>query len=98
MKTFKFYQDIKCTIWRRQYFEIEAENVDEAKRIAMKFRDSDAVDSDEFERSELDYDTEELMLPSENGGQETIQLYLRGEEYPFATNGTEENKCQNDDI
>ena len=30
MKTFKFYQDVKCTIWVRQSFNIEAESLDEA--------------------------------------------------------------------
>ena len=32
------------------------------------------------------YETEEFILPEENDGQETIQLYLQGEEQPFATN------------
>ena len=36
MGTFKFYQDIKCSIWQRQFFSIEAESEEEAKRIAMK--------------------------------------------------------------
>lgn len=87
MKTFNFYQDIKCSIWRRQHFSIEAENETEAKRIAMKFQNEDVSNYDEYLSSELNYETEELIPVDENNGADTIQLYLKGENQPFATNG-----------
>ena len=92
MRTYKFYQDIKVSVWKRQYFEIEAASEQEAKRIAMKFKDCDVSEDEEYTRTETMYETEEKMTVDENGGSDTIQLYLRGEEHPFATNGNEEIK------
>ena len=92
MGTFKFYQDIKCSIWQRQFFSIEAESEEEAKRIAMKFQDEDVSAYSNFERSEFLHETEEYIPVDENDGADTMQLYLKGEEYPFATNGSDEYK------
>lgn len=87
MNRFHFHQDVKCSIWHRQYFSIEAESLDEARRIAVQYRDKDISRTAVFERSEQLTDTEELMLPSDSqGGQSTMQLYAQGDEYPFATN------------
>ena len=92
MKTYRFYQDIKVSVWQRQHFEIEAENETEAKRIAMKFKDRDVSAEMECSHTDTLSETEEEMTVEENGGSDTIQLYLRGEERPFATNGNEETK------
>jgi len=92
MKTFQFYQDIKVSVWQRQFFEIEAENEQDAKRLAMKFKNNDVSDEAEYTHSETLYDTEEFIPVDENGGSDTIQLYLRGEEHPFTTNGNKEIK------
>ncbi len=92
MKKFQFYQDVKCTVWQRQFFEIEAETEDEAKRIAFKYKDSDVSSDECMKNSEWLFDTEELMTPEENDGQSTIELYLDGEETPFVSNGSDESK------
>ena len=89
MQKYQFHQDIKCTVWQRQFFEIEAESQDEAKRIAMQFKDVDVSSMDCMTGSEWLLDQEELMTVDENDGYETIQLYAAGEEYPFVTNGSE---------
>ena len=92
MTTFKFHQDIKVSIWRRQHFSIEAESLEEAKAKAIKFQNEDVSNHNEFLYEEFMYESEELMLPDENGGQSTMQLYVKGAENPFATNGSDEEK------
>ena len=95
MKTFKFYQDVKCTVWVRQSFNIEAESLDDAKRKAIKFRDVDVSGFDEFQDREFNYDTEELVLLEENDFQDTIQLFAGKSDTPFATNGNDDLKQMN---
>ena len=68
MEKFKFHQDVKCTVWVRQFFTIEAENQEDAKRMAMQFQNEDVSDYPEYERQEYLLDTEELMLSDENDG------------------------------
>ena len=68
MTTFKFHQDIKVSIWRRQHFSIEADSPEEAKAKAIKFKNEDVSNHNEFLYEELMYESEELMLPDENGG------------------------------
>lgn len=87
MNTYEFYQDIKVSVWQRQHFEIEAESKEEAKRIAMKFRNRDVSDEEEFSYAEELSETESFIRVEDNNGEDTIQLYLKGEENPFATNG-----------
>lgn len=86
MKNFNFYQDVKMTVWERQYFTIEAENLEEAKEKAAEFADTDVSNSELEYSSEILLDTEELMTPEENNGNATIELYLDGEKTPFMTN------------
>lgn len=86
-KTFSFYQDVKVSIWQRQRFDIEAENEEEARFMALKYRDNDVAAHIPVTPEWL-YDSEELMTPDECGGMNTIQLYLDSDEYPFATNAT----------
>ena len=45
MNKFDFYQDVKCSIWLRQFFTIEAENEKEAKMKAKEFQDKDVSKS-----------------------------------------------------
>lgn len=92
MEKFKFHQDVKCTVWVRQFFTIEAENQEDAKRMAMQFQNEDVSDYPEYERQEYLLDTEELMLSDENDGQTTMELWAAGEKEPFATNGSEAEK------
>lgn len=82
MATFNYHQDVKETIWRRESFTIEADTKEEADEIARQMTmnneissDNDGNDGVEFIESEILFDTEEFILPSENGGEATIELY-----------------------
>lgn len=77
MENFEFYQDVKTTIWVRQYFTVKASTQEEANKMAMKYKNSDvSKDFDSgFTECEGLYDTEELVLPSENNGLPTIELF-----------------------
>lgn len=65
---FNLYKDSKSTIWRRDYFRIEADSIEEAINQILNL-DAYPIDS------ELLMDTEEGMLPSENGGQATEEIF-----------------------
>ena len=42
MKKFDFFLDQKVTTWMRTEFEVEAETIEEAKKLAiLKFKDGD---------------------------------------------------------
>lgn len=69
MKKFRFYKDIKVTLWNREHFEIEAEDFEEAKKIML------LDDYDNVLESEMLYDTMELMSVLENNGDSTIEIY-----------------------
>ena len=58
MNKFDFYQDVKCSIWLRQFFTIEAENEKEAKMKAKEFQDKDVSKSNAFTYSEFQFETE----------------------------------------
>ena len=92
MNNYSFHQDVKCTVWVRQFFDIEAENLEEAKRKAIKFQNEDVSKHLEFTRQEYLLDTEELVLPEENDHQTTMELYVFGSTVPFACNGSDEYK------
>ena len=92
MEKFNFHQDVKCTVWVRQFFTIEAENQEDAKRMAMQFQNEDVSNFQEYERQEYLLDTEELMMTDENDGYSTMELWVAGEKEPFATNGSDTEK------
>lgn len=92
MKKFNFHQDVKCTVWVRQFFTIEAENKEDAKRLAMQFQKEDVSSYPEYVGQEYLLDTEELVLTDENDGQTTMELWAAGEKEPFATNGSDAEK------
>lgn len=74
MQTFDFFIDRKVSHWVREYHQIEAENLDEAKaEMAARFHDSMCVDTFDYQES-LD-DTEEYLEPGDNGGNPTAELY-----------------------
>lgn len=75
MKEFEFYQDVKCTIWQRQYISVKAESKEEALKMVEKFKTKDASAYMMTTYSEFLYETEELVLPEENDGYHTIELY-----------------------
>ena len=75
MEKFRFKQDVKVTVWVRQSFMIEAENKEDALKDVERFKTEDVTSEICEVESETLWDTEELMLPEENGGLHTIELY-----------------------
>lgn len=95
-KEFEFYQDIKVTVWGRQRFTIEAESREAAREIAKKYAESDVAHEIEDVDTEYLFDTEELLLPEENGGCSTIEVYEFTGNYfnnePIADNSIKQDK------
>ena len=72
MKTFEFFLDQKVTTWMRTEFEVKANDLNEAAKIAKDMYDrGDLVDIDWQEIM----DTKEVLQPSDNGGETTAELY-----------------------
>ena len=72
MKTFEFFLDQKVTTWMRTEFEVKANDLNEAVKIAKDMYDrGDLVDIDWQEIM----DTKEVLQPSDNGGESTAELY-----------------------
>jgi len=88
MSTYNFIQREKVRCWKRIYFNIEAENLEEARKKAMEFRNKSAHDYEGFLYDDdlLPREVGELILPSEQDGQATVKLYDDNGYYPFATN------------
>ena len=76
MKTFEFFLDQKVTTWMRTEFEVEANDLNEAVKIAKeKFHRGDI---DEIAWHEID-GTKEVLQPSENDGETTAEIYNMNE-------------------
>ena len=75
MEKFRFKQDVKVTVWVRQSFTIDAENKEDALKKVERFKTVDVLSEICEVELETLRDTEELMLPEENGGSCTIELY-----------------------
>lgn len=75
MEKFRFKQDVKVTVWIRQSFTIEAESKEDALKEVERFKTEDVTSEICDWDSETLWDTEELMLPEENDGFHTIELY-----------------------
>ena len=72
MKTFEFFLDQKVTTWMRTEFEVKANDLNEAVKIAKDMYDrGDLVDIDWQEIM----DTKEVLQPKDNGGETTAELY-----------------------
>lgn len=87
MARYKFYQDVKVTVWQRQKFEIEAESYEEALKEVEKFKTEDVGAWIADYENETLFDTEESLSPEDNGGFHTIELYDENEEL-LGTNAT----------
>lgn len=72
MKTYDFYIDTKVTDWYRTPFEIEANSLEEAKELAIKFVEN--THHSEIPWQQIDC-TIEIMSVKENGGASTEELY-----------------------
>jgi hypothetical protein len=72
METFDFYVDQKVTTWYRTHYEIEAENLEEAKKKALEFYEKGNTSDLSWEQ----YDgTTELMSVEENDGSSVTEIY-----------------------
>ncbi len=80
-KEFEFYQDVKVTVWQRQHFRIEAESIEEAREQAKRYTQLDVSYEDDIDVDEIEWlhDTEELMIPEDNNGESTIEVYELGD-------------------
>ena len=87
MEKHYFYQDIKCTIWQRQYFIIEAESEEEANEIAKRYGNIDVSREEPIYNSENLYETMEYIEPEENNDCATINVYNKRTNELIAENG-----------
>ena len=72
METFDFYVDQKVTTWYRTHYEIEAENLEEAKKKALEFYEKGNTSDLSWEQ----YDgTTELMSVEEKDGSSVTEIY-----------------------
>jgi hypothetical protein len=72
METFEFFLDQKVTTWMRTDFEVKANDLNEAVKIAKQMYD--AGDLEQISWEEI-LDTKEVLQPSDNGGQSTAEIY-----------------------
>lgn len=72
MKTFEFFLDQKITTWMRTDFEIKAEDLNQAVKIAKEKLENG--DLDDIGWQEID-GVKEILEPRDNGGETTAELY-----------------------
>ena len=72
MKTFEFFLDQKVTTWMRTEFEVKAENLNDAVKIAKEMYDRGDLENIDWEEV---MDTKEVLQPKDNGGESTAELY-----------------------
>ena len=72
MKTFEFFLDQKITTWMRTEFEVKANDLNEAVKIAKEMYDRGDVDNIAWQ--EID-GTKEILQPRDNGGESTAEIY-----------------------
>jgi len=76
METFDFYLDTKVTGWYRTKFEIESENLEDAKKKAIDFVKSGETSYISWEQID---DTLEVLSVGDNDGHSTEELYANGD-------------------
>lgn len=75
MKSFDFFLDQKVTTWMRTPFSVEAETVEEAKKLAIeKFKSGEL---DEIEWDEID-GVKEVLQPEDNDLESTVEIFIDG--------------------
>ena len=79
MGKYKFYQDRKVTSWERDYFSVEADSYEEAEAIVRSWNCEDVSNIIDkrlcYEEWQALTDTSEFMLPEENDGNPTIEIF-----------------------
>lgn len=82
---FAFYVDKKVTVWIRETHHIQAESYEAArKEMVEAFHDN--LCSETFSDQEYLYDTEDIMMPGDNGGEATVELISDNEAGSITTN------------
>lgn len=76
MKTFDFFLDQKVTTWMRTEFEIKANDLNEAVKIAKEKLENG--DLEDIGWQEI-MDTKEVLQPKDNGGESTAEMYNMNE-------------------
>ena len=72
MKTIEFFLDQKVTTWMRTEFEVKANDLNEAVKIAKQMYDDGDLENVSWEEI---MDTKEVLQPSDNGGESTAEIY-----------------------
>jgi len=72
MKTFEFFLDQKVTTWMRTEFEVKANDLNEAAKIAKEMYDRGYLEDIDWQEI---MDTKEVLQPSDNGGESTAEVY-----------------------
>jgi len=72
MKKFEFFLDQKITTWMRTDFEVKANNLNEAVKIAKQMYDDGDLEQIRWEEI---MDTQEILTPKDNGGESTAEIY-----------------------
>jgi hypothetical protein len=75
MKTFEFFYDQKVTAWMRTDFEVKANDLNEAVKIAKEMYEKGDLEEMNWESI---IGTEEVLQPEDNGGESTAEIYQMG--------------------
>lgn len=75
MKTFEFFLDQKVSTWMRTEFEVKANDLNEAVKIAKEMYNRGDLEEIGWEQI---IGTEEVLQPSDNGGETTAEIYQMG--------------------
>lgn len=86
MGKFNFYLDEKVTSWYRTPFEVEANNIEDARALAIE--KSNNGELDELEWGQVD-DTVVKMELEDNNGFSTVEIYKEDDCEMIFQNGKE---------
>ena len=80
MNTYQFYQDPKVSCWERTHFEVKAESYEEAVALVRSWQGEDVLVFEDdkqvfFLEYEPLYETSKALIPEENGGRATIEVF-----------------------
>ena len=86
MKTYSYYQDVKCTVWERKHFTVNAASQQEADEIAKRCVVGNVHDQTDgnilaLEEDEMIYDTMDLFPLEENHGSPKIEVYRKDHKF-----------------
>ena len=77
MQKFQIEIEEKVTIWERRFLDIEAENQEEAKKIAKQNYEDFEYDPELNGETDILFDTRETLIPEDNGDCPTLEVYVK---------------------